>query len=42
MFGEQGVAHPHENKKSECEPIGPRQQLNDFHGAMLPKEKGQV
>jgi hypothetical protein len=41
MLGKQGVGHPHQEKKSEGNPIGPRQHLQNFHALMLPKEKGQ-
>jgi hypothetical protein len=42
MLSKYSVANPHDDKKPECDPIGPRQQLNDFHALILTKEKGQL
>jgi hypothetical protein len=42
VLGKRGVTHPNQHKETERKPIGPRQQLNDFHGLMLLKENGQL
>jgi hypothetical protein len=41
MLSKQGIADPHQYKKPKGDPIGPWQQLNDFHVWILTKEKGQ-
>jgi hypothetical protein len=39
MLGKHGIAYPHDDKKSEGNPIGPRQQLNDFHALNANQRK---
>jgi hypothetical protein len=39
MLGKYSVANPHDDKKTECDPIGPWQQLNDFHALNTNQRK---